>query len=173
MPMVAIFIATPLAQAIAWLRGRFPRARIAIAVAGFALMALVMATDLNYYFNRVYDPARNAYTLGGGNTLVATRVAYYLRDKAPVGAQVFFFGPPRMGYFSHSTIPFLAPGRRGQDVVEPLTGPPDFDLTAPALFVFLPERLNELEFVRQAYPNGRYQEFYAGDGALLFAIYEN
>jgi len=170
MPMVAIFVATPLAEAIAWLRGQYPRARAVVVVAGFALMALVAAVDLDYYFNRVYD---NGYVLGGGNTLVATHVAYYLRDKEPAGQQVFFFGFPRMGYFSHSTVPFLAPDKRGQDIADPLIGPPDFGLNEPALFIFLPERLNELEFVRQSYPGGSYQEFYTDDGDLLFAVYES
>lgn len=169
MPMVAIFVATPLAQAMAWLRQQYPRTRVAVVVAGFVLMALVAAVDLDYYFNRVYDD----YVLGGGNTLAATHVAYYLRDKEPRGEQVFFFGFPRMGYFSHATISFLAPDKRGQDVVEPLTGPPDFGLGETAVFIFLPERLNELEFVRQSYPDGTYQEFYNDDGSLLFAVYES
>lgn len=168
MPMVALFVATPLTQAIAWLRRQYPRARAAIVVAGFALLALVAVADLNYYFNDIYD----YYVLGGGNTMAATEIAYYLRDKEPANEQVFFFGFPRMGYFSLSTIPYLAPEKRGQDIAEPLTGPPEFDLSRPALFIFLPERLNELEFVRQAYPTGRYQEFFARDGTLLFAVYE-
>lgn len=168
MPMVAIFVALPLAQAMAWLQGQYPRMRTAVVVAGFALLALVAAVDLDYYFNRVYDH----YTLGGGNTLTATKVAYFLRDKEPADEQVFFFGFPRMGYFSHATISFLAPEKRGQDVIDPLTGPPDFDPGQPALFIFLPERLNDLTFVRQAYPGGSYQEFFADDGSLLFAVYE-
>lgn len=169
MPMVAMFVAIPPAQAMSWLHGRYPQARWAIAGGGMILMALVMTIDLDFYFNRVYD----GYVLGGGNTLVATRVANYLRDKEPADEQVFFFGLPRMGYFTHSTIPFLAPGKRGQDVIDPITGPPDFGLGQPVLFIFLPERLNELEFVRQTFPGGQYQEFYSKDGQLLFAIYED
>lgn len=168
MPMVAIFVATPLAQAMQWLRAQYPRARVAVAAGGLVLFALVAAVDLDYYFNRVYDD----YILGDLNTLVATEVAYFLRDKEPAGQQVFFFGFPRMGYFSLSTIPYLAPEKRGQDIVEPLTGPPDLGLIEPALFIFLPERLHELEYVRQSYPDGSYQEFFDDNGVLLFAVYE-
>ncbi len=76
-----------------------------------------------------------------------------------------------MGYFSLSTIPFLAPDMRGQDVVDPLTGPPQWPLVGPTLFVFLPERLGELPLVEQTYPNGRYEEYHSPDGEFLFAVY--
>lgn len=169
MPMVAIFVAMPLGQGMRWLRAQYSRAGVAVTVAGFALFALVATADLDYYFNRVYDN----YILGDGNTLVATEIAHYLRDKEPAGQQVFFFGFPRMGYFSLSTIPYLAPEKRGQDIIDPLTGPPDLSLSEPALFIFLPERLNELEHVRQSYPDGSFQEFFDKDGKLLFAVYES
>ncbi len=168
MPLVALFVALPLGQAVAWLQAQYPRARTAAIIVAFAVMALIAAVDLNYYFNRVYD----TYVLGGINTEVATEIAYYLRDKEPAGQEVYFFGFPRMGYFSLSTIPFLAPDKVGLDVIEPLTGPADFPLRGPTLFIFLPERLSELEFVRQRYPGGAYQEVIGADGALLYAVYE-
>jgi hypothetical protein len=40
------------------------------------------------------------------------------------------------------------------------------------LFIFLPERINELNLVRARYPVGEYQEFYSDKGELLFAAYE-
>jgi hypothetical protein len=168
MPMVALFMAIPLAQAANWLRQQYPRYRAAIAVAIFSLLALIAAIDLNYYFNQVYD----TYVLGDVNTRVATEIAYYLRDKEPADQEVYFFGFPRMGYFSLSTIPYLAPEKIGLDVIEPLTGPQDFPLRGPSLFIFLPERLGELEFVRQRYPDGEYREFHGENGELWFAIYE-
>lgn len=167
-PIVALFIALPLAQAVEWLRGPYPRARYAIVTAAFVLLALVAVVDLNYYFNRVYDN----YVLGGLNTEVATEVAYFLRDKEPATQDVYFFGFPRMGYYSLSTIPFLAPAKNGIDILDPLTAPPEFPLTGATLFIFLPERLNELDLVRQRYPNGEYQEFYSDKGEFLFAVYE-
>jgi len=168
MPVVALFIALPLAQAVEWLRGQYPRARYAIVTAAFVLLALVAVVDVNYYFNRVYDN----YVLGGLNTEVATEVAYFLRDKEPAVQDVYFFGFPRMGYYSLSTIPFLAPMKKGIDITEPLSVPPDFPLSGPTLFIFLPERINELNLVRARYPVGEYQEFYSDKGELLFAAYE-
>jgi hypothetical protein len=168
MPMVALFVALPVGQAVAWLRAQYPHYRAAIAIAAFSLLALVATVDLNYYFNQVYD----SYVLCDLNTKVATEIAYFLRDKEPAEQDVFFFGFPRMGYFSLSTIPFLAPEKTGLDIVEPLTGPQDFPLRGPSLFIFLPERLGELDYVRQRYPGGAYQEFYADSGELLFVVYE-
>lgn len=169
MPLVALFIALPLGQAIAWLRAQYPRYRAAVAVGAFLLLGLIALVDVNYYFNRVYA---NGYVLGGLNTTVATEIAYYLRDKEPADQDVYFFGFPRMGYFSLSTIPFLAPEKRGQEVIDPLAGPPDFALRGPTLFIFLPERLNELLLVQERFPGGVYQEFRSEAGELLFVVYE-
>jgi hypothetical protein len=169
-PLVALFVALPLGQAVSWLRQQYPRYRAAVVVAAFALLALVAAVDLNFYFNRIYQ---NGYVLGGPNTRVATEIAYYLRDKEPANQDVFFFGFPRMGYFSLSTIPFLAPEKQAQDVIDPLTGPAALPLRGPTLFIFLPERLHELEFVRQQVPDGTVQEFRSETGELLFVVYES
>jgi hypothetical protein len=170
MPLVALFVALPLGQAVIWLRGQYPRYRVAVVTAAFALLALVAVVDVNYYFNRVYS---GGYVLGGLNTQVATEIAYFLRDKQPADQDVFFFGFPRMGYFSLSTIPFLAPEKQAQDVIEPLTGPAALPLRGPTLFIFLPERLHELEFVRQQVPDGTVQEFHSETGELLFVVYES
>jgi len=40
----------------------------------------------------------------------------------------------RMGYYSHATIPYLAPRAVGNDVLDALTGPPDWDLPGPTIF---------------------------------------
>ena len=170
MPLVALFVALPLGQAVLWLREQYPRYRAAVMAIAFALLALVAVVDVDYYFNRVYS---DGYVLGGLNTQVATEVAYFLRDKEPADQDVFFFGFPRMGYFSFSTIPFLAPEKQAQDVLEPLTGPSALPLRGPTLFIFLPERLHELEFVRQQAPDGTLQEFRNDKGELLFVVYES
>lgn len=170
MPLVALFVAVPLGEAALWLRAQYPRYRTAVVVATFALLALVAAVDINYYFNRVYT---GGYVLGGLNTEVATEIGYYLRDKQPANQDVFFFGFPRMGYFSLSTIPFLAPEKQAQDVIEPLTGPAALPVRGPTLFIFLPERLNELPFVQQQVPGGTTREFRNDNGELLFVVYES
>ena len=89
------------------------------------------------------------------------------------GAQdVFFFGFPRMGYHSHATIPYLVPQMQGHDIQ------PDGGVPKPAVirgttqFIFLPERLAELQSVLDLYPEGDYKEFVTDDNELLFSVYE-
>jgi len=68
---------------------------------------------------------------------------------------------------------FLAPDVPGQDVAEPLDAPPDFvEEGRGAVFIFLPERVGELEWVRQAFPGGRLREFRDAKGESRFTIYQ-
>ena len=168
MPLVAIMVVLPLRLAGDWLAQLWPRARNLLVIGLSLVLAVIIWTDLHYYFFEVYD----TYVLGGGNTEVATQVAYYLRDHEIPEQKVYFFGFPRMGYFSLATIQFLAPRMDGEDVIEPLSAPPDWGLEGPTLFLFLPERLPELDWVRMRYPDGRYREFFSDKGTMLFAAYE-
>jgi 4-amino-4-deoxy-L-arabinose transferase-like glycosyltransferase len=133
------------------------------------ILSLIVVAILNvnyYYFS--YTPAG---LFGGLNTEVGTRVGEYLRDQEP-GYKVYFFGPPRM-WVGYATIPFLAPGMEGVDIEAPLMGPPTFvDPSRKAIFIFLPERQGELEWVKQAYPQGHRQEVYGRlSSELLFVVY--
>ncbi|HEX6386324.1 MAG TPA: glycosyltransferase family 39 protein [Anaerolineae bacterium] len=168
MPLAAILLAVPLGQAARWMWQLWPERRRAVVALAAILMVAIALADLHYYFFDVYDD----YVLGGFNTETATEIAYYLRDDEPSTQRVYFFGFPRMGYFSHSTIPYLAPHVAAQDVNAPLAEPPNWPVTEPTLFIFLPERLGELEYVRASYPSGRYQEFYSEKGQFLFAVYK-
>jgi len=110
--------------------------------------------------------------LGGINTEAATQIAYFLRDQPQQGQTVYFIGLPRMGYHSHATIPYLAPQMIGIDAFDTLIAPPYFADEVNLLVIVLPERLNELTYVQQKYPDGVYQEFYRENGELLFAVYD-
>jgi 4-amino-4-deoxy-L-arabinose transferase-like glycosyltransferase len=167
MPAVALLVALPLRHLAVLLGQLWPRlARVWVAVA-IAFMAWIMLVDLNYYFGEVYD----AYVLGGTNTEVATQVAHFLQAEAGHESTVYFFAPPRMGYYSHSTIPYLVPHLDGTDVGEPLTAAPEWPAGKPTFFIFLPERLPELRHVEEAFPGGNYQQFTGRDGSVLFAVY--
>jgi hypothetical protein len=168
MPLVALFVVLTIGETAAWLQTRQPPRRVTIGAAALLIVTAVAAVDVDYYFNE----AASTVVQRDVNTRVATEIAHYLRDKEPANQTVYFFGLPRMGYFSLSTIPFLAPAKQAQDVIEPLTEPPGFAISGPALFIFLPERLTELEFVRRRFPGGAYREFRSEAGELLFAVYE-
>lgn len=151
MPLAALFLALALFYATIWLGQMWPRGVGVLTKLALIFMVLIVAGDLEYYFTDVYDE----YVLGGYNTQTATIVARYLQEEPAPAPQVYFFGLPRMGYFSVSTIPYLAPGAEGHDVAQPLTAPPSWILDGPTLFVFLPERFKEVKYVEDAYPGGR------------------
>jgi hypothetical protein len=126
-----------------------------------------MGADLRFYFAE-YVPNGG---FGDPNTQIATQLGHFL-ESFPAGSEAYFFGAPRMGYYGFSTVPYLAPQVTGIEVVEPLQSPPEWQLTGPAVFVFLPERESELALVQQRYPGGELVPFAARDGNPLFVIYK-
>lgn len=164
-PAVAGAIALPLERSARWFIQAWPRARWVILASVSGLLLLASWEDLRFYFGDF-----NANKLFGDvNTEAATQVALYLAEKEP-GAQVYFFGG-RMGYYTHSTIPYLAPQAEGIDVFEPLTAPPDWVLSGPTIFIFLPERSEELDLVLESYPGGTLR-WHPGKEGKLFLAYE-
>lgn len=143
------FVALALQKLAAALRDllRWPEfGRHAMAVALAAVLAFV---SVRFYFGDY----QASWVYGNANAEVATRVGYYLRDLGP-GWEEYFFGVPRM-YADFGSTPFIAKGVPLIDVWDPLNAPPTFaDSGLKKVFVFLPERLDELTWVRQAYPDG-------------------
>jgi 4-amino-4-deoxy-L-arabinose transferase-like glycosyltransferase len=135
-------------------------------VLAFALAALAVAS-VRFYFG----PYTRSRVYPGLNTEVGHQLGLYLRQRGP-GYRYYFFAPPRM-YAGFPSIVYLAPEVEGEDVLEPLTGPPGFvEPDKLPLFVFLPERLAEIEYVEATYPKGRRLEFRQPAGSLLFVVYE-
>lgn len=166
-PLIAIVVVLPLAVATRWLWLAWPRYRVAVAFALFLGLSWLAWSNVHYYFFEVFD----TYVLGGRNTETATAIAHYLNDLEALPT-VYFFGQPRMGYDSLSTIPYLAPQVTAEDVAQPLQSVPDWSLSGPTVFVFLPERKGELAFVRSAYPGGMTDRVNDNQGAALFLTYE-
>lgn len=171
MPVVALILALPLAKLVEWVEPYWPRQRRLLAALALLLMGLIVVGDLNYYFRDVYDH----YVLGGVNTETAHVLAHYLQEQEDPSRDVYFFGWPRMGYYSISTVPYLAPEMEGHDINQPLNEPPDWNLPGPSIFVFLPERQNELQYIQASFPQGEYREFGSPSDANappLFYVYE-
>lgn len=167
-PIVTLFMAVPIGQAWRWLQAMWPGYKPVVTGVTAVGVALIVLLDINFYFFDVYD----TYVYGGQNTVVATEIGHFLQAQSPAEQDVYFYGFPRMGYFSLATIPYLAPQKNGIDITEPLGAPPVYPLEGDTLFIFLPERLSELEFVRRAFPDGRYQEWIDRGDQLLFAVYQ-
>lgn len=113
---------------------------------------LLSAISIKWYFIDFTPTLR----YGSYNAVVATSIGRYAHDHLGPDARMYFFGPPRM-YIGFGSVPYLAPDVEGQDIHEPLTAPPAPGLVQPdkdAIFIFLPERSNELDLVRQTFPKG-------------------
>ena len=136
---------------------------------GAAVLGLSLISIKWYFVD--FTPLR---VYGGFNAVVATAMGTYARDSLGSDWRMVFFGPPRI-YILFGSIPYLAPEVEGVDVVEPLVAPPDPSLAQPdkdAAFIFLPERRNELDLVRQTFPGGQIEEIpspWGGDP--LFIVY--
>lgn len=166
-PMVMVFVALPLGRLEPYLRQKPAFGRYGPLFITAMVTVILMAINLNFYFFTVYED----FVLGGPNTEVATKLAYYLTEQELDELTVHFAGLPRMSFNSHSTLPFLVPQATGRDIDPPLTEPPQEPLSGRNVFVFLPERMDELSLVVQAYPGGAYQEVFDGQQKLLFSLY--
>ncbi len=166
-PIVAILVAIPIAETAGWLGNNWPAQRWLVIIAALIFIIGLGANDLRYYFFEVYD----SYVLGGVNTEIATELAQYLAEEE-TPPDVYFFGFPRMGYYSLSTLPYLVPDIDAQDIDQPLDSAPDWQLKGPTVFVFLPERESELAFVTTAYPQGSKLEIKQANGNTLYTAYQ-
>jgi len=123
-------------------------------------------SDLNFYIYK-YTPQTQ---LGGQNTLVAAKLADYLKTQDPM--QVAFFGGDRMGYYSINSTAYLAPHIEGLDFREPWGSPDNPEITSQqVIFVFLPEQKENLDLVRQDYPQGQLITETDQMGAPLYWLY--
>ena len=165
-PSAMIVVGLPIGLVFGWLRQLWPGGAAWVGLSTAVVLFSLVLIDITFYFGGLFE----AYTLGGQNTIVATQIAYDLKDE-PETPAVYFLGFPRMGYFSLATIPYLVPEIEAVDVVEPLTVPPDWIITRPTMVIFLPERLNELDFVEAKFGNGRYEEIRDEQNRLLYAVY--
>ncbi len=135
-----------------------------------ALATLVAMACLNlYYYFAVYTPTR---VYGNPTAEVATELGRSLAQDDD-GATVYFYAPPFM-YWGFGTLGFLAQDVEGIDVPTPGEGEsPELELSEGARFVFLPERLDELDGVRARAPGGVEVPVYSSaDGRLLYVSYD-
>jgi hypothetical protein len=154
--------------------GRVTSGRRSVPGAMVSLLVAIAVLNLYYYFV-VYIPTR---VYGNPTSEVATELGRYLvqQDDDYV---VYFHAPPFM-YWDFGTLRFIARGIVGRDVPLPVPGQEvqlgEFlgtDLRWGVRFVFLPERLSELEAVRTQVPGGVELPVYSdADERLLYVLYE-
>jgi hypothetical protein len=129
----------------------------------------IMTWNVYFYFGRYTQ--RNSY----GGTHAVTEIAYYLRPQAGE-RYVYMFTHPYF-YLNHGTIRFGGRNPAGIDINDPLASIAALPPPAPGLrplFIFVPERIHELEVVRQQYPDGQLKEYRiqpSNDRTIMY-IYE-
>jgi hypothetical protein len=167
-PAVALFVAIGLERSAALLQRLLgKKGEMWASVVLAAVVVVLVVGSVRFYFLE-FTPSRR-YGTANGET--ATMVGNYLRELEP-GTAAYFFGAPRI-YWSFGTMSFLAPQVDGQDVVEPLDALPDFaDTSRSTVFLFLPERVQELSWIKKALPQGDVRNYYDAEGRLRFTIYE-
>jgi 4-amino-4-deoxy-L-arabinose transferase-like glycosyltransferase len=167
-PAVALLAAIGLEQT-AKLAGRLLKPRWAgWESAALGLLVVILAvSSVRFYFVEFTPSGR----YGSQNGETATMIGHYLHDLG-AGYDAYFFGAPRI-YWSFGTMAFLAPRAAGHDVTETLTAPPDLSgAEHDMVFVFLPERIGELAWVQQDFPDGALREFADAAGTVHFVAYE-
>jgi hypothetical protein len=142
---------------------RWSSSIIAVVVLG------LMFWNVYFYFG-LYTP-RNTYA----SAQEVTEIANYLRPQAG-DRYVYMFTSPYF-YLNHGTIRFVGKDPEGTDIVDPITSitaVPDPPSGLQPLFIFVPDRLSELEIVKQRYPDGQLQEYriQPGNDRTIMYIYE-
>ncbi len=133
------------------------------------LLALgVAALDVTFYFGR-YQAERR---FGDRNTEIAYVMSNYLNSLEGEWS-AYFYGPPSM-YVGFSTLAYLAADFEANlnlfDVIDPadLPHPP----TSQVVYLFLPERADELPAVQATWPAGDLRTFQGYLANPLFLAYE-
>lgn len=161
-------------------RTRFDRISFSDAARVFlgALMLTAVLFNLGFYFN-VYTPRR---IYGNPTAEVATTFARFVQvyphpacAAAPAACDgiegrplIYFFGPPAL-YWDFGVLAFMLRDQPGMNV---LPGEMPDAVSRPARFVFVVERLGELQAVQAAYPGGVKVEVTAPGGRVLAVVYD-
>jgi 4-amino-4-deoxy-L-arabinose transferase-like glycosyltransferase len=163
-PAVVALIAIGLKLIGDWLSRLKPITTTGPAIAGLIVIALV-ATNVHFYF---FDYRTGGYS-SDLNNRVAGQVVDYVRT-VPEETRLFWYGAPRM-YMSgsgHPAMTFPLRERPRFDVLEDgeVRSNPELPLSgeAPALFMFLPHRQDEMAALIDSCPGGEVKTFISKAG---------
>jgi hypothetical protein len=138
---------------------------------GIIVTLVLSITSINLYFND-YTPRK---IFGGEHAMIGTMISKHVLEDLGEDTQIYFFGAPRM-YINIGTVRYLIPDTNKVDLHDRLESPfaPEEILeNSTLLFVFLPERLDELEWVQQTYPEGQWADIAATNSPdkVLYSTY--
>ncbi len=159
-PVVCLLIALAIDYLVSALDTVLPEDRRALvgSILAGAITVYLGVSSVNSYF-RDYIQREH---IGGVNTHVAMALATYIKDQ-PEGTQLWFMVPPRMFYHGFAMLDYLARQVKGDDVLEKVTTPetvPPASAGKVTIYAITPERLDELNLVKLAYPGGEEKALY-------------
>jgi 4-amino-4-deoxy-L-arabinose transferase-like glycosyltransferase len=167
LPAVLIMAAVALVKlvdaAVAWANHRERLAPIVLVV----ILGLAAAWNVRYYF-AVWAPS---YRYSDPNSRLASLIGEYLGELHG-NYRAYIVGAPRFRGQGWSALDYLRDGTPLTDVEGSLQDTVrSVNPGQNAVFIFVPERMDELPVVEQLYPNGHRVNKYLGD-SLYFVAYE-
>ena len=142
----------------------------AITVLAFIVLGMTMISELYFYF--IEYTSLNRIDNINSNGMIAQELANYLKDK-PQDITVAFLGTSNMGYYSIPSTQYLLPHITGIEVPAPWES---FDRSilngSKLIFIFLPEREDEIEAVMKQYPNGKLEDKRSWNDQIIFQAYD-
>ncbi|NBU63238.1 MAG: hypothetical protein EBS29_01810 [Chloroflexia bacterium] len=170
-PFVAIVIGIGLAESGKWFRLEWIQSDWSIPPIMVQVLSIVVAVVIAGYDGYSYlqhNSTRNDSLADQCATQISTHILNY-----PAGAKVYLFTQPVLRYEQSALISLQAPQVNGTDVYPPLQASPTWILDAPMnSFIFSPDRIAELAFIRQQYPGGKETRTYRDNGEILLIFYD-
>jgi hypothetical protein len=170
-PFVAIVIGIGLSESGKWFRLEWIQSDWSIPPIVVQILSIVVAIAIAGYDGYAYiqhNSLRNDSLTDQSAAQVSTHIQDY-----PAGAKVYLFTQPMLSYDQSALITLQAPQVSGSDVYPPLQAPPTWVIDAPMnSFIFSPDRVTELAFIRQQYPGGKETRAYRDNGEILLIFYD-
>jgi hypothetical protein len=169
-PFVAMVVGIGLAQSSRWLRLEWIQSDWSlpnwlIQAIGIILAIGIAGYDANNYLinnrNAAIQPT-DAMASAIGSTITGF----------PDGSRAYAFTEPFLRYEGNAILVFQAPQVQGIDVPQPLNTAPRWVLEGPKqIFLFAPQRSNELALIRSFYPGGIENRVFHQNGETILLYY--
>jgi 4-amino-4-deoxy-L-arabinose transferase-like glycosyltransferase len=150
-PPVCILVALGLVVTVRLLGLAIGQSALWQQAAQLTIISVIAYTGLTWYFHLYGDEKYHR----DPNTVVAMVAGQFIRAEGP--SAVYLLGAPRL-YYPPPTLAWVAYGVPGQDILTPLRAADEVprDTRRPLLFIGVPERVEEAQFVQGAYVGGEF-----------------
>jgi hypothetical protein len=172
-PACALVVGFGVVEIFSLMEKLLPAFKRLFPIAAILLAGYMAVDELRFYFfdfapQNIFEGRYDNVGVGGEVSMDIVRT---LKNE-PGSWQVLFFRDDLMGYFSDPALPFLLPNATGIDVSNPWGSPDNPAVSGQnLLFVFMPERKDDIPLVQADYPGGVFHEVDAPDGSVLYSYY--